>query len=533
MSGHGRRVLLLVATLLAAYRPTVAQTCTFTGISKFEPPQSGYPAKFAPGFTTSLVLYGPPSARKLLVPQNFGVSIFQLTDPDAPALAGFLDIEETLPREPGATGTVAGVAAARDGSRLLVAYGRSPNGTLLLRPTFAYAGDFGPPVPTGGTAILQNGSRYLGFSLLKTGLSVADITTFGSGTAAGSIPHEFVANAPGGARMKTEGSHVVYLSGPNVVIVNAASIGPIGQLSSGFRVSAHAPASLGLAGGEFASVATALHPLTGDLYLLLEGKVGALSSGFALARTRNGGETLERVGQIVAPPGFGFPRTTPATSALIPTGDTLMALFFGRTDPGGITLNAMYLNRWGFNWAPPFGSLGEPDLSFSPGPAALTAFSAEPSAGGQRTIHMYAGTGTAGYAFSMSCSGEGTVRGPARFYTISPPCRLIDTRETSPLAPNEGREFIVSGSCAVRPGDGSLALNVTALNATQAGHLSAVPALVEAPVTRTVSFQPGRAFASNAIVETWPGSINDLRIKVFNQSAGTVDVILDVSGSFR
>ncbi|MBL8111947.1 MAG: hypothetical protein JNK60_03620 [Acidobacteria bacterium] len=48
-----------------------------------------------------------------------------------------------------------------------------------------------------------------------------------------------------------------------------------------------------------------------------------------------------------------------------------------------------------------------------------------------------------------------------------------------------------------------------------------------------MSFHPGRAFASNAIVETWPGSTNDRRIKVFNQSAGTVDVILDVSGSFR
>jgi hypothetical protein len=120
---------------------------------------------------------------------------------------------------------------------------------------------------------------------------------------------------------------------------------------------------------------------------------------------------------------------------------------------------------------------------------------------------------------------------PTSLYTVVP-CRVIDTRDSSPLQPNETRELTLSGACGIQPSDASLALNVTALNATQRGDLTVFPASYSIPLTQNVSFSPGRALAAIAIVS--PAVIGgEARVKVRNRSAGTVDVILDVTGRFQ
>ncbi|MBL8114712.1 MAG: hypothetical protein JNK60_17660, partial [Acidobacteria bacterium] len=333
-----------------------AQTCTVGTPVKFEPPAGVYPGKFQPGFANALSVYGPAGARKLLMRQNYGYSIFSLVNPASPAVENFRDVETTLPKNGDGFETVLDVAGAPDGSRALVGYKQTPNGTLLMQPQgagFTFAGDFSPTRPLGGAAILQQGSRYLGFSLTNTALGVADITVFGTGTTARSIPNEIVLGSPGGRQLQVAGNHVVYINSANVVIVDASVIGSIGALSAGFAFHLHSLTSIGLAGDSVAAVSAAIHPVSGALYLVVEGKLGSETKGIVLLRSTDGGGTLTRVGNVYVPPTpfSGAGSSTPGVALLLPTSDSLLAFFWAQVS-GKSRLYTMDAGSWGVNRTP-------------------------------------------------------------------------------------------------------------------------------------------------------------------------------------
>ena len=115
------------------------------------------------------------------------------------------------------------------------------------------------------------------------------------------------------------------------------------------------------------------------------------------------------------------------------------------------------------------------------------------------------------------------------FYTVVP-CRLIDTRQSQPLQANQPRDFLVAGHCGVPATAKAVALNVTALNATANGHVILYPANLSVPVSRTVSFAPGKSRASNSLIRL--STDGEGRLGVFTGS-GQVDVIVDVAGYFE
>lgn len=505
-----------------------AQTCMVGTPVKFEPPGLVYPGKFQPGFANALSVYGPAGARKLLMRQNFGYSIFGLANPASPALENFRDVETTLPKSGDGFETVLDVEGAPDGSRALVGYKQTPNGTLLMKPQgsgFTFAGDFSPTRPLGGVAILQQGTRYLGFSLPNTALGVADITTFGTGTTARSISSEIVNGAPGGTQLQVAGNQVVYISGFNVVIVDASVIGSIGALSAGFALHMHSLASIGLAGNSVAAVSAAIHPVSGALYLVVEGKQGGETTGIVLLRSTDGGATLTRVGDVYVPPVpfSGVGSSTPGVAVLLPTSDSLLAFFWAQVS-GRSRLYTMDAGSWGMNRTPNTEFDSANFAGQFPGPSAMKGFASASD------VYLYFTTGVAAFALPLSCPVS-VASAPTSLYTVVP-CRVIDTRDSSPLQPNETRELTLSGSCGIQLSDVSLALNVTALNATQRGDLTVFPASSSIPLTQNVSFSPGRALAAIAIVS--PAVIGgEARVKVRNRSAGTVDVILDVTGRFQ
>jgi len=126
--------------------------------------------------------------------------------------------------------------------------------------------------------------------------------------------------------------------------------------------------------------------------------------------------------------------------------------------------------------------------------------------------------------------------GPATsFYTL-PPCRLVDTR--SPAGPSGGpalqplaqRTFVLAGACGVPATARALALNVTAVGLTAAGDLRLFPADQPAPNASTLNFAPGQTRANLAVM---PLSGDAGAVKVQSDSAGTVDLILDVTGYFQ
>jgi hypothetical protein len=123
---------------------------------------------------------------------------------------------------------------------------------------------------------------------------------------------------------------------------------------------------------------------------------------------------------------------------------------------------------------------------------------------------------------------------PTGFVPVEP-CRVADTRlpggpsgEPS-IGAGETRAFPVSSLCGVPPSALAAAVNVTAVGASQDGELRLGPAGLPVPLTTTVRFGVGRARAGSAVGRLGPGG----RLAVeAAMAAGTVDVVIDLSGYF-
>jgi len=142
------------------------------------------------------------------------------------------------------------------------------------------------------------------------------------------------------------------------------------------------------------------------------------------------------------------------------------------------------------------------------------------------------GAGGIGISHATTSSGERPI------YLPIEPCRLTDTRPESqvgpraaPLGPNE--TYTVSGwraggDCNLPSGTAGLALNVTAVGATQASFLTVFPAGVDRPEASNLNPTPGQPPTPNA-VNIDLSSTGDFSI--YNL-AGNVDIIVDVVGIY-
>jgi hypothetical protein len=121
-----------------------------------------------------------------------------------------------------------------------------------------------------------------------------------------------------------------------------------------------------------------------------------------------------------------------------------------------------------------------------------------------------------------------------KFFTLDP-CRLVDTREPAGpvggpvLQPASRRVFPLAGLCGIPADAMSLAVNVTATEASAPGYLTIVRG--DAPTTEasTINFREKLTRSNNAVV---PLS-SDSAIAVTNSGAGTIHFVLDVTGYFR
>jgi hypothetical protein len=122
-----------------------------------------------------------------------------------------------------------------------------------------------------------------------------------------------------------------------------------------------------------------------------------------------------------------------------------------------------------------------------------------------------------------------------RFYTVAP-CRVVDTRGSPgphggpAIAAHSARTFTITGSCDVPAGARAASLNVTATEATGAGHLRLYPGGTAVPLSSTLNFAPGVNRANNAVV--FLGAAGDLSV-FSGQSSGSVHVVVDVTGYFQ
>jgi hypothetical protein len=112
------------------------------------------------------------------------------------------------------------------------------------------------------------------------------------------------------------------------------------------------------------------------------------------------------------------------------------------------------------------------------------------------------------------------------------PCRVFDTRVTGgALTAGERRVYSLAGACALATGAIAVAANVTAVGATAAGDLQIVGGHLASTLTSVLSFPVDKARGNNAIVQL--AADGSQTIAVTNASAGTVDVVFDISGYFK
>ncbi len=118
---------------------------------------------------------------------------------------------------------------------------------------------------------------------------------------------------------------------------------------------------------------------------------------------------------------------------------------------------------------------------------------------------------------------------PASFYTV-PPCRIADTRAGAPLASGAPRLFPVAGSCGVPHTARAVAVNLTVVAPSAAGHVTVYPGGSPAPATSSISFRAGQVRANNAVLLLGAGGLSAVAVI---PSSGQVHLVIDVSGYFE
>lgn len=145
------------------------------------------------------------------------------------------------------------------------------------------------------------------------------------------------------------------------------------------------------------------------------------------------------------------------------------------------------------------------------------------------------GAGGIGVTHAVTGSGDRPIYRP-----LDSPCRLADLRpapftvgpRTAPLGPSETETFDgwgAVGNCNLPNGTRGLALNVTAVDPTQATFLRFWPADGAQPETANLNPTPGQPPTPNAVNVGLAKSSGEF--EVFNRF-GSVSVIIDVVGVF-
>lgn len=121
------------------------------------------------------------------------------------------------------------------------------------------------------------------------------------------------------------------------------------------------------------------------------------------------------------------------------------------------------------------------------------------------------------------------------FFTV-PPCRIADTRNTTPLTSNVQRLFQVTGLCGIPASAKAVSFNVTVVSPTGPGHLVFRPGnQTSGPFAHaTINFDPANSpRANNAILRLATNGAGSVNVHPFvAASPGEVHVLLDVYGYF-
>ncbi|HEV8631953.1 MAG TPA: DUF11 domain-containing protein, partial [Thermoanaerobaculia bacterium] len=196
---------------------------------------------------------------------------------------------------------------------------------------------------------------------------------------------------------------------------------------------------------------------------------------------------------------------------------------------------------WTCPTQPPPGSGGTVTCNatgaFAPGSAVFTLdVTTDPDLASGSTISNTA-TASAGTLDPNSTNDAGTslviVDSGTDYFTITP-CRVVDTRSTTPLDDDETRDFVVAGACGIPAEARAVAVNITGVDPGSGGTLEVFRTGQSAGGQRVaVSLRVGFARANNGIVALDTDHSGRLSAHAdLDIASAKVHVVIDVVGYF-
>lgn len=143
-------------------------------------------------------------------------------------------------------------------------------------------------------------------------------------------------------------------------------------------------------------------------------------------------------------------------------------------------------------------------------------------------------TNASGFAESLPALVTVNPATPLDYYTSSP-CRVFDTRLSSPFLTAETRTIQVTGLCGVPAGAQAVAANVTVFDPSGSGNVSVYPGNYPQPATSTINFLPDVNRANNAILPLSTDGTGTLKATALVNGGGqygNTGLVIDVVGYF-
>lgn len=134
--------------------------------------------------------------------------------------------------------------------------------------------------------------------------------------------------------------------------------------------------------------------------------------------------------------------------------------------------------------------------------------------------------------FSTDTSPASGAQGPLGFQTL-PPCRMADTRPSSPLVAGTAQTFTAQGVCGVPAGAGAVSLHVGVPGPAYTGYIVLYPSNIFVPGVSTINFTSGMGNPRNGAWVALSPTTPDFAA-LYSWTAGTsVHTYFDVNGYFK
>lgn len=134
--------------------------------------------------------------------------------------------------------------------------------------------------------------------------------------------------------------------------------------------------------------------------------------------------------------------------------------------------------------------------------------------------------------FSTDTSPASGAQGPLGFQTLTP-CRIADTRPSSPLVAGTAQSFTAQGVCGVPSGAKAVSLHVGVPGPAYTGYIVAYPSNIFTPGVSTINFTSGMSHVRNGAWVALASTTPDFTA-LYSWTAGTsVHTYFDVHGYFK